>query len=193
MKRIGIFGGTFNPPHAGHLIVAECVCEQLRLDKLFFLPSYISPHKKKGEEKLVLHRRRMVQLAIKSNPHFDCSDMEVKREGTSYTVETVETFSRNYPGCKLYLIIGADNFLEFHTWKNPERILALAELVVMNRPSHESQKPRIKYHKGIRFARVPDIQISSSAIRLMVRRHLSIRYHVPQAVLQYIQRHKLYR
>jgi len=193
MMRIGIFGGTFNPPHAGHLIVAESVCEWLKLDKLFFVPSYISPHKKRGEDKLALHRTRMVRLAIKSNPRFDVCDNEVRRKGISYTYETVETLHRKYPDCKLYLIIGADNYAEFHTWKNPERIVAAASLVVMNRPLHASSNAGKKFHNGIRFASVPDIQISSTEIRAMVRRHLSIRYLVPQVVLQYIQRHKLYR
>ena len=84
MLRIGVFGGTFNPPHTGHLIVAESVCEELKLDKLFFVPSYISPHKKKGEERLAFHRLQMVRLAIRLNPHFDCSEIEVTRKGMSY-------------------------------------------------------------------------------------------------------------
>jgi nicotinate-nucleotide adenylyltransferase len=193
MKKIGIFGGTFNPPHSGHLIVAESVCDQLNLDKLFFVPSYISPHKKMGEDKLALHRARMVRLAIRSNPRFDLSDMEVKRKGMSFTYETVEAFYRNYPGCKLFLIIGADNFSDFHTWKNPGRILNLASLVVMNRPLHKSRNAGTKHDTGIRFVLVPDIQISSTEIRAMVHRHASIRYQVPQAVLRYVQRHKLYK
>ena len=193
MTRIGIFGGTFNPPHTGHLIVAESVCQLLKLDKLFFVPSYISPHKERGEDKLAHHRTRMVRLAIKFNPRFNLCDSEVKRKGISYTYETVETLHRRYPTCKLLLIIGADNFAEFHTWKNPERITHATSLVVMNRPLHASGNAGGKFHKGIQFAPVPDIQISSTQIRTMVRRHLSIRYLVPQAVLQYIQRHKLYR
>jgi nicotinate-nucleotide adenylyltransferase len=193
MMRIGIFGGTFNPPHLGHLIVAESVCEQLRLDKLFFVPSFISPHKRKREQKLALHRLRMVRLAIKKNPRFDFSDLELKRKGVSYTYTTVETFHRNYPGCRLFLIIGADNFVEFHTWKNPRRIVELASLVVMNRTIHESRKANKEFSKSVRLASVPDIQISSSEIRKMVRRHKSIQYLVPQTVLQYVERHKLYK
>lgn len=193
MNRIGIFGGTFNPPHSGHLIVAEHVYEELKLDKLFFVPSYISPHKKKGEDQFALHRARMVRLAIKSNPHFDFSDIEVKRKGMSFTYETVEAFYRNYPDSKLFLIIGADNFAEFHTWKNPGRIVNAASLVVMNRPSHKSRNARKKFYRRTRFASVPGVEISSTEIRAMVRRHMSIRYLVPQAVLQYIDRHQLYR
>jgi nicotinate-nucleotide adenylyltransferase len=155
MKKIGIFGGTFNPPHAGHLIVAESVCEQLKLDKLFFVPSYISPHKKRGEDKLALHRARMVRLAIRSNPRFAFSDMEVKRKGMSFTYETVEAFYRNYPGCKLFLIIGADNFSEFYTWKDPGRILDLASLVVMNRPLHKSGNAGKNIIKGYDLPKCP--------------------------------------
>jgi len=193
MLRIGIFGGTFNPPHAGHLIVAESVCEQLNLDKLFFVPSYISPHKMKGEDRLALHRLQMVRLAVRLNPHFDVSDLEVVRKGRSYTYETVEAFHRKYRSAKLFFIIGADNFAEFHTWKNPERIVELASIVVMNRPLHAASKVKKKFSKGTEYASVPDIQISSTEIRKLVEEGRSIRYLVPQVVLHYIQRHKLYR
>ena len=193
IARIGIYGGTFNPPHTGHLIVAECVCEQFKLDKLFFVPSYISPHKKEGEDRLALHRLQMVRGAIKENPRFDWSDLELKRKGISYTYETVETFHRRFPHSKLFLIIGADNFAEFHTWKHPERIVELASVVVMNRPLQKSGAVNKKFHIDARFALVPDIQISSTEIRRMIRRHKSIRYLVPNVVLQYIKRHGLYR
>jgi nicotinate-nucleotide adenylyltransferase len=193
MTRIGIFGGTFNPPHAGHLIVAESVCEQLKLDKLFFVPSYISPHKKKGEERLAFHRLQMVRLAVRLNPHFDVAELEVMRKGMSYTYETVEAFHRKYRSSKLFFIIGADNFAEFHTWKNPERIVELASLVVMNRPLHAASAVQKKFQKGTEFVLVPEIQISSTEIRKMVEEGRSIRYLVPQVALHYIQRHKLYR
>jgi len=193
MKRIGIFGGTFNPPHTGHLIVAERICEQLNLDKVFFIPSYISPHKKKGENKLALHRLRMVRLAVRLNPRFGWSNIEVKRKGLSFTYETVEEFHRDFPGSKLFLIIGADNFSEFHTWKNPERIVELASLVVMNRPLFKSGPTNRKFDKNARFVSVPDIQISSSEIRRIVRQRKSVRYLVPRQVSEYIERNKLYR
>ena len=192
-QRIGIFGGTFNPPHIGHLIVAESVCEQLKLEKVIFVPSFISPHKKKGEERLSFHRLEMVKLAIRLNPHFDISEIEVTRKGMSYTYETLETFHRKYPSSKLFFIIGADNFAEFHTWKNPARIVELASLVVMNRPLNTPGVRRKGFVKGAQFAPVPDIQISSTEIRKMIAENKSIRYLVPQVVLHYIQRHKLYR
>ncbi|HTY11163.1 MAG TPA: nicotinate (nicotinamide) nucleotide adenylyltransferase [Bacteroidota bacterium] len=192
-KRIGIFGGTFNPPHAGHLIVAESICDQLGLDKLFFVPSFISPHKKKGEEKLATHRLQMVRLAVGLNPRFDFSDIEIKRRGTSFTYTTVEAFRLNFPGSKLFLIIGADNYAEFDTWKNPERILELASLAVMNRPSQQLRAPEKSSSKKVIFASVPNVEISSSEIREMIHQGRSIQYLVPRVVQQYIQRHRLYR
>jgi nicotinate-nucleotide adenylyltransferase len=191
--RIGIFGGTFNPPHIGHLIVAQRVCEQVRLDKLIFVPSFISPHKRKGEDALALHRLRMVRLAIKNNPLFVVSDIEVTRRGTSYTYATLEEFRGRFPGSKLFLIIGADNFTEFHTWKNPERILELASLIVMNRPRTAIVSGTSAFAKRSRFVTVPDIDISSSGLRRIVRDGDSIAYLVPEGVARYIRRHRLYR
>jgi nicotinate-nucleotide adenylyltransferase len=193
VKKIGIFGGTFNPPHVGHLIVAESICDQLGLDKLYFVPSFISPHKKRGEERLALHRLQMVRLAVSLNPRFDFSDIEIKRRGTSYTYTTVEAFRLNFSGSKLFLIIGADNYAEFNTWKNPERILALASLVVMNRPSQKLSTGGKKDSKKVLFAVVPNVEISSSAVREMIHYGKSVQYLVPRVVHQYIQRHRLYR
>ncbi|MGA9405856.1 MAG: nicotinate-nucleotide adenylyltransferase [Bacteroidota bacterium] len=191
--RIGIFGGTFNPPHMAHLIVAESVCEQFKLDKLFFVPSYISPHKKRGEDELAIHRFQMVRRAIKENSRFDFSSLELERKGVSYTYKTVETFHRDFPNSKLFIIIGADNFSEFHTWKNPERIMELASLIVMNRPFQKTGVVNKKIRGTVHFASVPDVQISSTGIRTRVRQHKSIQYLVPHEVLQYIERHNLYR
>jgi len=192
-KKIGIFGGTFNPPHTAHLIVAERICDQLGLDKLFFVPSFISPHKKKGEERLAAHRLQMVRLAVGLNPRFDFSDIEIKRGGTSYTYTTVEAFRLNFPEDKLFLIVGADNYKDFDTWKNPNRILSLASLVVMNRPAQRIKKIEKGGPKKVLFAAVPNIEISSSEIRELVRLGKSIQYLVPRVVQQYIQRHRLYR
>ena len=191
--RIGLFGGTFNPPHVGHLIVAEHVCAELRLDKVFFVPSYISPHKQRGEEELAPHRLRMLRLAIKDNPRFSCSEIELERKGTSYTFQTVEAFHKKYPTDKLFVIIGADNFADFHTWKKPERILDLASLIVMNRPHHALDVAPSFVERAARIVYVPDIEISSSEIRKKIRYGDSIAYLVTSPVAQYIRRHRLYR
>jgi len=193
LKRIGIFGGTFNPPHVGHLIVAQHVCVQLRLDKLYFVPSYISPHKRRGEEEVADHRFRMVCEAVRNNRLFACSSEELKRKGSSFTVDTLEAFSRHLAASRLFLIIGADNFSEFHTWKNPDRILQLATLVVMNRPRNKITRQKKSIAKRARFVTVPDVDISSTEIRKLVRRGEPIRYLVPAEVARYIKRHGLYR
>lgn len=190
--RLGIFGGTFNPPHIGHLVVAEHIRRRLALDKVYFVPSYISPHKRRGEEELATHRLEMIRLATKGNRTFRVSKIELKRKGTSYTYETVETFRKKYPNARLFLIIGADNFAEFHTWKNPARILDVASLIVMNRPYHRLHSEKKWVAKSARFVTVPDIEISSSTIRKMIGRGDSIAYLVPEAVERYIDRHGLY-
>ncbi|HTR81633.1 MAG TPA: nicotinate-nucleotide adenylyltransferase [Bacteroidota bacterium] len=191
--RIGIFGGTFNPPHVAHLIVTEYVRKQLNLDKIFFVPSYISPHKKRGEDQLAGDRLRMVRLAVGGNPYFDFSDYELKKKDISYTHLTVAAFHSRFPRCQLFLIIGADNYAEFHTWKNPEQILKLSSLVVMTRPGHRLRvNGKIPVSK-VKLITVPEIGISSSLIRKMVGRKKSIDYLVPQAVASHIRRRKLYR
>ena len=193
LMRIGIFGGTFNPPHVGHLIVAQHVCERLKLDKIFFVPSYISPHKRKGEEKLAAHRSNMVRTAIKNNPLFASSDEELKRKGNSYTVDTLDSFHKRFPGSKLFLIIGADNYSDFHTWRNPRQILELATLVVMNRPYTKLLSVKKSIASKTRFVEVPDIDVSSSTIRKLARRGSAVTYQVPAAVARYMRRHALYR
>ena len=189
---IGIFGGTFNPPHMGHLIVAAHVRELLSLDRIFFVPSYISPHKKAGEEALALHRLTMVRMAIRENDKFDSSDLEIKQQDTSYTYRTIESFHDKYPGCRLFFLIGADNFVEFHKWKHPDRIVDLARLVVMTRPSHDPTQGDPEFARAAKFISVPDIEITSTEIRSRIKRGKSIRYLVPETVREYILRHRLY-
>ena len=193
IRRIGIFGGTFNPPHMGHLIVAERASEALRLDKIYFVPSFISPHKQTGEEEFAKHRLVMVKLAVRSNKKFEASDLEVAAKGTSYTYKTVELFRDRFPKSELYFIIGMDNFVEFSTWKYPERIIKSATIVVVNRPSEKPLRLRNRFIKSATFVSVPNIEISSSEIRKRVKAGRSTRYLVPAAVETYILRKKLYR
>ncbi len=190
---IGIFGGTFNPPHYGHLIVAEHVRERAGLDKIIFIPSFISPHKQAGEEKDARARLEMVRLAIKDNSHFTVSDIELKRKGTSYTFETVEALRAEHTNDLLFFLIGMDNFIEFRTWKFPERIVEQAKLIVMNRASYQHNQQQLPFSSSAIFVDVPDIEISSSEIRASVKAHRSIRYLVPTSVEEYIMEHRLYR
>jgi nicotinate-nucleotide adenylyltransferase len=190
---IGVFGGTFNPPHLGHLIVLENVVDQISFDRVLFIPSAHPPHKNDPTIAPAAHRFAMTQLAVEKNTLFEVSDIEIQRQGTSYTIDTLKTLSALYPQAELGLIIGADNFLEIETWKSPEEIFALAEVIVMNRPGFTNTQVRHRYSKQARFVNVPLIGISGSEIRRRVKQGRSIRYLVPENVLEYIHYHKLYR
>lgn len=191
--KIGIFGGTFNPPHAGHVIVAEHVRTALRLEKVLFIPSYLSPHKLESESDLAEHRLAMTRLAIRENDHFDISDIEVKQKGISYTIQTLESLTKENPTASFSVIVGMDNYLTFHRWKEPRRILALSTLVVMNRPGFPRQMNEQVGSENVLFVDVPNIDISSSEIRRRVALGASIRSLVDPEVEEYISRHSLYR
>ncbi|MFA5833149.1 MAG: nicotinate (nicotinamide) nucleotide adenylyltransferase [Bacteroidota bacterium] len=191
--KTGIYGGTFNPPHVGHLIVAEQVRTELSLDKITFIPSYISPHKQEGESDIAEHRLAMTKLAVSSNVKFDCSDIEIAKRETSYTIITLEQLKNKNPHDSLFLIIGMDNYLTFHLWKEPQRILTMATLVVMNRPGYPQQVNEVIGTKNTVFIDVPNIDISSSEIRRRVNEQKSIHYLVPNTVEEYIHSNNLFR
>ncbi len=191
-KRIGIFGGTFNPPHLGHLIVAEHVQSMLSLDTIYFVPSFISPHKRRGEETLAAHRLKMVRLAVGNRKEFNASDIEILAKGTSFTYATVEAFRRRFKGAKLFLLIGADNFVEFQEWKFPERIVRQATLVVMTRPDYDPRASKSVFSSSAKFLRVPHIEISSTDIRRRIKQGKTIDHLVPEKVRKYIAQHRLY-
>jgi nicotinate-nucleotide adenylyltransferase len=190
---IGILGGTFNPPHVGHLIVAERVREELKLDKILFIPSAISPHKQHIQLIDPTYRMEMVQLAVLGQQFFEASDIEIARGGVSYTVDTLGQLKRMYPGDTLFLLIGMDNLAEFDTWKSPEKIVELANVVVMTRPGFEPNGVLGEYGKKVTLCQVPEIEISSSDIRARVKQGKSIRFLVPKPVESYIYFRKLYR
>jgi len=189
--KLGIFGGTFDPPHMGHLIVAEHVREELGLDRVVFIPCSIPPHKRENDITPGPHRLEMVKLAIEGNPAFDVSDMELVRGGVSYTVETLVDFSRRLPDWQLFFLVGMDNIGEFQTWLQPERILELAAIVVMKRPGYEFPG-ELPVPDAI-VCEVPDIEIASRVIRDRVRKGRSIRHLVPDSVFGFIVEKNLYR
>jgi nicotinate-nucleotide adenylyltransferase len=189
---IGIFGGTFNPPHIAHLITVEHVRQEAGLDKIFFIPSYISPHKQTGEEDNVEDRLAMTRLALEGNTHFEVCDYEVRQAGVSYTYQTLDYLSGRYPAASFFVIIGMDNFSEFHTWKFPDRILAKAKVIVMNRPDAQPRWPEGIAKEGIDFITVPNLEISSSVIRQNRAAGRSITHLVPPGVELYIYAHRLY-
>jgi nicotinate-nucleotide adenylyltransferase len=190
---IGVFGGTFSPPHKAHLIVAEHVLNSVLLDKIIFVPSYVSPHKGEGEEKLAKHRLAMIRLAVKGYRKFEVSDIEIRRKGTSFTYHTLEAFKRRWKNSALFLIIGMDNFLEFNTWRFPERIIQMATLLVMTRPSFDNPSDKSPFFHSAKFIPVPSIDISSSLIRERIKMNLPIKSLVPLEIEKYIVRHDLYR
>lgn len=184
--KVGIFGGTFNPPHMGHLIAAERVRSELELDSIIFIPTYISPHKQEGESGDPLDRLRMTKLAIRDNEKFQTSDFEINGKSVSYTIKTLEYLKRTRPDDSFFLMIGMDNYLTFHLWKDPQKILDLATLVVMNRPGYPKQVNEVFGTKNTVFVDIPNIDISSSEIRDRIGQWRSVRYLLPEQVETFI-------
>jgi nicotinate-nucleotide adenylyltransferase len=193
MMNIGILGGTFNPPHCAHLMIAEHVRIEAGLDKILFVPSYISPHKRSGEDTNAADRLAMTRKAIRGNRHFECCEYEIAKRSVSYTHETLEYLHGTYPHALLSLLIGMDNFLDLARWKHTDKIVELAEIIVMNRPGTETGWPDGIPKEKVRFVTVPQLEISSSAIRRRMDEGKSITYLVPLNVEQYILSHHLYK
>jgi nicotinate-nucleotide adenylyltransferase len=192
-QRIGIFGGTFDPPHVGHLIIAESARVQLKLDRVLFVPAYLPPHKRRRASAAPFDRLKMVRLAVRGNAGFVASGMELKRKGISYTIDTVEEVRRRNRGAELFLILGSDNLAEFHTWKSHRELLARTRLIVYSRGKDRMQRPSQLRKARIHFLRGMLLDISSSVIRQLVKTKSSIRYLVPDEVERYILSRKLYR
>lgn len=187
--KIGILGGTFNPIHYGHLILGEQVLGQLGLDRVIFVPSFIPPHKKNDAVVEAAHRLRMVRLAVGRNAHFAVSDIEIRRRGKSYTVDTLRQICRKYREAELFFICGSDLVSELPTWKNLDEILRMAKFVLAKRPGFG------KRLSGKSFLKidVAQVDISSSLIRDLIHRGNSIRYLTPEGVVEYIEKHGLYK
>lgn len=191
--KIGVFGGTFNPPHVGHLIAAECTREIIGLDKVLFVPSATPPHKRNMDIVEAHYRVEMLRRALLGNRRFEVSEVEIERGGVSFTVDTLEELAKRNPGDQLFLIVGGDLMAEFHTWKDPENILRLAEIVVMTRPGAQDVHANAPMFKGrVRQCPVPLVDLSSTAIRRRVAGGKSIKYLVPTSVELYIIQQDLY-
>jgi len=190
---VAVFGGTFNPPHNGHLIVAESVRDTLRLGLVLFIPSARSPHKGMQSLAPAEDRLAMTRLAVEGNAGFTASDMEIARGGTSYTVDTLKEVSRLYPGSPVKLLIGADNLFDFEGWKSPREILNLADLVVLTRPGFDPPSAHSGFLERASVVTVPQVGISGTDVRRRVKFKQSIRYMVPPAVEEYIRRRGLYK
>lgn len=200
--RLGLFGGSFDPVHYGHLLLAECCREQGRLDRVCFLPAAVPPHKQNRELTAAETRIAMLQLAIAGQPAFCVSPYEADRGGVNYTVDTLAHFRRQEPNGQLFFLLGADSLRELPGWRDPDRICELATIVVVRRPGAgavdlDVLKPVISAAQIERLRRhqveMPQIGISSTEIRRRVPLGQSIRYRTPWAVEEYIAAHGLYR
>ena len=185
--RLGIFGGTFNPIHLGHLVLAEAAREVCWLDQVWFMPTATPPHKTIRGLIEGRHRLAMVRLAVRGHPAFHASDLELRRGGTSYTIDTMHAIRRRYPRAKLFVIVGSD--MVGIRWYRMRELQRLCTFVVAQRPSAPRRPVMLT---GATRISMPALEISSSAIRDRVRRGQSVRYLVPEAVRRYLLRHRLY-
>ncbi len=215
--RIGIFGGTFNPIHYGHLRAAEEVRERLACDKILFIPSGNPPLKTENILDAIV-RLKMVQIAVESNKYFETSDLELQSSGKSYTVNTLQILKAHYPGREIYFILGVDAFLEIPNWRDPEKLLSLTNFAIISRPGYEfhmlSKSPylltdpkvlrdldtgatgtalsRTKSGTEAFLLRTTQLAISSTEIRRFLGGGLSVRYLLPAKVGSFIISQKLY-
>ena len=192
--RIGLYGGTFDPPHNAHLKLAEWVRQKLRLDYIYFIPAAKHAFKKNSHLSPEDIRVKMVEAAVGENRHFRLSRIEMDRIGISYTVDTIRNFSQyeNIPAAKLYYIMGIDNLAEFHRWKDPESITKLVKVVVIRRSALDNKGIISRYRKKVMFLASPILDISATEIREMVKNGLDISDFVPAAVNKIIHEYGLY-
>jgi nicotinate-nucleotide adenylyltransferase len=211
-RRTAVLGGSFNPIHYGHLLLADEVLELLALDRVLFVPAGVPPHKPPHSVAPAADRYAMVQLAIAGHPGFAVSDLELRRPGPSYTVETLQALST--PGEELHLVVGSEMFLDLLSWREPRRIADLARLCVVPRAgsafdpeSAAAQKvlaalglERFAWEgtattdeRVVRLVRATSLPLSASDLRRRVREGRSLAYRAPEAVLEYIRGHGLYR
>lgn len=197
--RIGILGGTFNPPHLAHLVCAQEAYLALGLDTVTFMPAWLPPHKPVDDEPGPEHRLELCRLAVVGDEErLEVSDLEIRRAGTSYTVDTLNELHNRAPETELFLIVGSDIAVGLPRWREPERVLSVATLAVAERPGTartdvDEALRRLDGGERARFFDMPEIGISSTMIRERVRAEKSIKYFTPDAVADYIYRHTLYR
>lgn len=187
-EKVGILGGTFNPPHIGHTLIAEQVRDQLNLDMILFMPTAVPPHQQEKETISSDLRLTMTQLATGSNPNFQIESYEILRSGKNYTYETMQVLTELYPETDFYFIIGADMVEDLPNWYQIDELVQLIQFVAVQRPGYtlESDYPLI-------IVDTPEIAISSSQIRQMIADGRSVRYLVDDEVRYFIQEKGLYK
>lgn len=199
-RQVGIMGGTFNPIHYGHLLLAETAYHQFSLDEVLIMPTKNTYYKNMSSLENEQNRIDMVSIAIEDNPNFTLSKEEINREGTTYTVETLTNLTAANPDCDYYFIMGADSLYHIESWREPEKILSMATILVAGRESHgtgnalDSQIEYLenKFDADIRPLHSPIVEISSNDIRRRVREGKSLRYLLPEGVREYIYDKGLY-
>ncbi len=195
--RLGILGGTFNPPHLGHLVCSQEAYRELQLDRVMLIPARIPPHKPVEHEPGPEHRLELCRLAVADDDRFEVSAIELGRDGPSYTVDTLKELTSKASTSELFLIVGGDIAAGLPSWREPERVLELATLAIAkrrgtSRAAVESSLHELNDGGRARFFQMPRIGVSSTMIRRRVRAGQPIRYLVPDRVAEYIEQHQLY-
>nr|WP_078428869.1 nicotinate-nucleotide adenylyltransferase [Alkalihalobacterium alkalinitrilicum] len=189
MRKIGILGGTFDPPHIGHLLIAQEVLEQCKLDEIWFMPANIPPHKKTNDVSSVDDRIEMVTKAIDGADQFVVSTIELERTGPSYTVDTLKELKMKLPDVDFYFIIGGDMIEQLHTWERIDELFEYVTFVGLGRPGYSETST---YEEKMVLLTIPQVDISSSSIRDRIKEGRSIRYFVPESVRHFIEERELY-
>ena len=192
--KVCLFGGTFDPPHLGHLIIAQTIFEAENFDQIVFIPAYQPPHKKGLKISPVDQRLEMLNIAIKENPNFIMSDLEIQRKGLSYSIETIMDYKKqnNIKSKDLFYLMGSDSLKQFKKWKEPKMIINESRVIVAIRPGFRPSDIPNWILAKIQFASIPRIEISSTTIRDRWSEDKTIRYMVTESVWQYINKNKLY-
>ncbi len=199
LKKVGILGGTFNPVHIGHLILAETAYETFDLDYVLMMPNGNPPHKDMKAEEKGAHRMSMLKLAVKDNPHLKISSFELDRTGVIYTYKTLELLKKEHPDTKYYFILGADSLFDLEKWQQPDIICKHATLLaaVRDELGREKVKKQIalleqKFQAEIYLMDTPNLSFSSHDIRDRIKNGKTVTYYIPKTVEEYIHKNKLY-
>ncbi|EOC99807.1 nicotinate-nucleotide adenylyltransferase [Caldisalinibacter kiritimatiensis] len=198
--KYGIMGGTFDPIHIGHLVVAEEVRDKFELDKVIFVPSGTPPHKKPSLVTKAKHRYMMTLLATITNPDFEVSSIEIDRKGVTYTIDTIKAFKEKFNNVEFYFITGADAIMEITTWKSTEELLKICNFVAVSRPGFKASNMEKqismleqRYNAKIHTMVIPALEISSTDIRNRIKEDRPVKYLLPESIEQYIKKNGLYK
>ncbi|MEH7178825.1 nicotinate-nucleotide adenylyltransferase [Neobacillus vireti] len=187
MTKVGILGGTFDPPHYGHLLIANEVLSELNLDEIWFMPNQEPPHKQKSESVENIDRLQMLELSIEGNPAFKIEKIELERLGPSFTVDTMKILNERFPEHQFYFIIGADMIEYLPKWHMIDELIELVQFVGVERPKYSSET-----EYPITYVDIPAFEVSSSMIRKRVEQGRSVRYLLPDRVIDFIRENHLY-